>query len=61
MKDCPSYVQDEGYLSFIGYPSEDDLDFIHLNNTQFRERYESFVEVRQISLKDDFLELVKNV
>lgn len=24
MKDCPSYVQDEGYLSFIGYPSEND-------------------------------------
>ena len=59
MKDRPSYVQDEGYFSFICYPSEDELDFLHLNNTQFREQYERFIEARQNRLKDDFLELVK--
>lgn len=61
MKDRPAYVQDEKYLSFIDYPKEDQLDFLHLNNTQFRERYEVFVDNRQNELKSEFVELVKKI
>ena len=61
MKDRPSYVQDKEYLSFISYPSENDLSFIHLNNIQFREKYESFISNRQNEMKNEFLKLVKSV
>ena len=59
MKDRPSYIQDEKYLDFISYPDEEDLSFLHLNNTQFRDMYEEFISNRQQKLKAEFLELVK--
>ena len=58
-KDRPSYILDEKYLEFICYPPEDDLDFLHLNNAQFRDRYEDFINARQDTLKAEFLELIK--
>jgi len=59
MKDRPSYVSDEEYLKLISYPNEEDLGFIHLNNSQFRDAYEKFVESRQNKLKQEFLDLIK--
>lgn len=61
IKERPSYIQDQGYLDFVMYPSSEALHFMHFNNVQFRDSYEQFVEQRQDKMKKVFLELVKSV
>lgn len=60
IKDRPSYIHAQEYLDFIIYPSAEALDFIHLNNIQFRDAYETFLEQRQNEMKETFLGLVRN-
>ncbi len=57
----PSFALNDDYISFILYPSSDELRFIHYSNLDFREEYFRFIKDRTEILRKEFLNLIKQV
>lgn len=58
-EDRPSYAVDAHYLDFIEYPQEDELQFLHYANIDFRNEYRKFIKHRGERLRVEFLRLLK--
>ncbi len=55
----PSFALNDDYISFILYPTSDELRFIHYSNLEFREEYARFTKERTELLRKEFLNLIK--